>query len=158
MKKNIKIGWAVTAAVIIVLGGGVLVFNNLFGKFSGIEKEDLKSYRYSSGGDMRGSSYSESVQEYGNDKALITILSSEWYSDDGIVKEYLVDREILNELKAVFIKYRMKNWDNKKFVNTFIADGGSYSYRFSFEKTVFHSHPRFIRRSILPNSKISATS
>ena len=98
-----------------------------------IEKEELKRYKYSCGGDMLGSSYSKSVQEYGSASALITIRSTEWHGDDGTVKEYLVDREILNELKAVFIKYHMKNWDNKKFTNMFIADGASHSYSFDFE-------------------------
>lgn len=131
-KRNVKIVCAVIAAVIVLIVG-VFVFRNLFGKFFGIEKEELKSYQYRCGGDMLGSSYSKSVQEYDDDSALITIQSSEWYGDDGAVKEYLVDREILNELKAVFVKYHMKNWDNKKFTKMFVADGASHSYSFDFE-------------------------
>lgn len=132
MKRNAKIVCAVIIAV-MVIAGCVLVFMGLFGKFAGIEKEKLESYRYSRGGDMRGSSYSESVREYSEDSALVTIVQREWHGDAGTVKEYLVDKEILNELKAVFVKYCMKNWDNKKFTNMFIADGASYSYRFEFE-------------------------
>lgn len=109
------------------------MFMNLFGKFSGIEKEKLERYQYSSGGDMLGSSYSESVQEYGKDNALVTFKRRGQHNDDGTVKEYLVDKEILNELKAVFAKYRMKNWHNKQFTTMSVADGASYSYSFDFE-------------------------
>lgn len=105
----------------------------LFGEFAGIEKEKLTGYKYSRSGDMQGSSYSESVQEYSEDSALFTIMQRKWHSDDGTVKEYLVDKEILNELKAVFVKYHMEKWDNKKFTDRFIADGASDSYRFEFE-------------------------
>lgn len=131
MIKNAKIVFTVVAAILIIVG--TLVIMNLFGKFAGIKEEKLESYAYGSGGDMLGSSYSESVLEYNEDSALITIMQSKWHGDDGTVKEYLVDKEILDELKTVFIKYHMKNWDNKKFTNMFIADGASRSYRFIFE-------------------------
>ena len=132
MKRNVKIVCVVILAVLVLIGG-VFMFSNLFGRFFGIDKEGLKKYKYSCGGGMLGDSYSESVQEYSSDSALITIRSSEWHGDDGAVKEYLVSGEILNELKAVFVKYHMKNWDNKKFTNMFIADGASHSYSFDFE-------------------------
>lgn len=154
MKRNAKIVCAVVAAAILVTGG-MLVAMNLFGELAGIEEEKLESYTYSSGGDMLGSSYSKSVREYNEDSALVTIMQCEWHGDDGTVKEYLVDREILDELKAVFVKYRMKNWDNKRFTDMFVADGASRSYRFDFEKTACHSHPSVIRKSMLPSLKNS---
>ena len=131
MIKNAKIVFTVVAAILIIVG--TLVIMNLFGKFAGIKEEKLESYAYGSGGGMLGGSYSESVLDYNEDSALITIMQSKWHGDDGTVKEYLVDKEILDELKTVFIKYHMKNWDNKKFTNMFIADGASRSYRFIFE-------------------------
>lgn len=132
MKKNVKIMCAAVVAAILVTGG-ILAAMSLFGEFTGIEKEKLESYKFSSSGSMPGNSYSESVLEYNEDSALVTIMQCEWYYDDGTVKEYLVDKEILNELKAVFVKYHMKNWNNKKFTDMFIADGESQSYRFNFE-------------------------
>lgn len=132
MSKKVKILCAVIAAALLI-AGGMFVVMNLFGKFPGIEKEALERYSYSSGGDMLGSSYSETVQEYDDNTALITIMRREWHSDDGSVKEYLVDRKILDELKAVFVKYCMKNWDNKQISNLFVADGASYRYGFDFE-------------------------
>lgn len=132
MKRTAKIVCAVMTAVIAVTGGA-LASMRLFGEFAGIEKEKLTGYKYSRSGDMQGSSYSESVQEYSEDSALFTIMQRKWHSDDGTVKEYLVDKEILNELKAVFVKYHMEKWDNKKFTDRFIADGASDSYRFEFE-------------------------
>ena len=135
MKRNVKIVCVVILAVLVLIGG-VFMFSNLFGRFFGIDKEGLKKYKYSRGGGMLGDSYSESVQEYSSDSALITIRSSEWHGDDGAVKEYLVNGEILNELKAVFVKYHMKNWDNKKFTNMFIADGASGSHYFKFETKI----------------------
>lgn len=132
MKRTAKIVCAVMTAIIAVTGGA-LASMRLFGEFAGIEKEKLTGYKYSRSGDMQGSSYSESVQEYSEDSALFTIMQREWHRDDGTVKEYLVDKEILNELKAVFVKYHMEKWDNKKFTDRFIADGASDSYRFEFE-------------------------
>lgn len=132
MKRTAKIVCAVMTAVIAVTGGA-LASMGLFGEFAGIEKEKLTGYKYSRSGDMQGSSYSESVQEYSEDSALFTIMQREWHRDDGTVKEYLVDKEILNELKAVFVKYHMEKWDNKKFTDRFIADGASDSYHFEFE-------------------------
>ena len=131
MIKNAKIVFTVIVSILIIVG--MLAVMSLFGKFAGIKEEKLESYAYGSGGDMLGSSYSESVLDYNEDSALITIMQSKWHGDDGTVKEYLVDKEILDELKTVFIKYHMKNWDNKKFTNMFIADGASRSYRFNFE-------------------------
>ncbi|WP_429615399.1 hypothetical protein [Treponema pedis] len=127
-----KILYAVMA-VIIVITGGVLVYINLFGKFFGIEKEKLVSYQYSRSGDMLGSIYSKSVIEYNEDSALVTIVQRKQHNHKDTVREYLVDKEILDELKAVFVKYRIKGWDNKKFTNVFVADGASYKYSFDFE-------------------------
>lgn len=132
MKRNAIIVGVATIAFLIITGG-VLVSMGLFGRFAGIEKEKLVSYQYSSGGDMLGSSYSETVREFDEDSALVTIVQRKWHGDDGTVKEYLIDKAILNELKAVFVKYRMKKWDNKKFTKMFIADGANYSYGFDFE-------------------------
>lgn len=132
MKRTAKIVCTAIIAVIAVTGGA-LASMGLFGEFAGIEKEKLTGYKYSRSGDMQGSSYSESVQEYSEDSALFTIMQREWHRDDGTVKEYFVDKEILNELKAVFVKYHMEKWDNKKFTDRFIADGASDSYRFEFE-------------------------
>ena len=133
MKGNVKIVCAVILTAILFTGGGVLLAKGLSGEFAGIEKEKLKSYEYSSGGNMIGSLYSQSILEYDEDSALVTIIQQKWRSDDGTVKEYLVDKEILNELKAVFVKYNMKNWDNKKFTDIVIPDGSSYGHRFKFE-------------------------
>ena len=132
MKRNTKIVCAVMITVIVITGG-VFASMYLFGKIAGIDKEKLTGYHYSSGGGMLGRSYSESVREYDENSALVTIMQRNWHGDDGTVKEYLVDKEILDELKAVFVKYHMKNWRNKKFTNIFVADGASYSYSFDFE-------------------------
>lgn len=138
MKRKVIIRCCIIAGVLALIAGGKIMFDHFFGTFAGIEKEDLVGYQYTVDGDMLGSSYSESVRKYGDEEAIITILKSEWHGDDGTVKEYLTDKAILDELKAVFVKYRMKNWDNKKFTNMFIADGASYGYRFSFENNSVH--------------------
>lgn len=132
MKRTAKI---VCTAIIAVtaITGVALASMGLFGEFAGIEKEKLEGYKYSRSGGIQGGSYSKSVQEYSKDSALFTIMQRKWHRDDGTVKEYLVDKEILNELKAVFVKYHMEKWDNKKFTDRFIADGASNSYRFEFE-------------------------
>ncbi len=134
MKRNVKI-WCAVIVVAILVTGGIFVAMILFRMFAGGEKkeEKLKSYKYSSGGSMLGSSYSQSVEEYNEDSAIVTIRHREWHHDDGTVKEYLVDKKILNELKAVFVKYRMKNWEDENFADIFIGDGASRSYRFDFK-------------------------
>lgn len=132
MKRTAKI---VCTAIIAVtaITGVALASMGLFGEFAGIEKEKLEGYKYSRSGGIQGCSSSKSVQEYSKDSALFTIMQRKWHRDDGTVKEYLVDKEILNELKAVFVKYHMEKWGNKKFTDRFIADGASNSYRFEFE-------------------------
>lgn len=92
----------------------------------------LVSFRYSSGGDMAGGGNSIALSVI-NEKVFLTIASTEWWYEDNTVCEYIVDDSVMEEIAAVYRKYKMYRWDNKKFTNMFINDGASYSYSFSFD-------------------------
>ena len=105
--------------------------------FSGLKKQQLLTYSCSSGGDMNGGHYSETVKLYDDEHALITVSESSWYFEDPAVAEYFVDKSILDEIKDICLKYGMQRWDGKQISNIFIADGASTSYRFDFEDDDF---------------------
>lgn len=96
--------------------------------------ENLEKYRCSTSGDMRGSSSSKYVRRMNGGQALLGFTSKDWYAGDNTVREYLVSDTILMELEEVFRSEGMKRWENKKFTDTFIADGASTRYSFDFEK------------------------
>ncbi len=97
------------------------------------EKQPLTSFTYSSGGGMSGGGDSLKIYTEG-DTTYMSIASSEWWYEDDKVTEYIVEREALDKIEAVFKKYGMKKWHNKVFTNMFVDDGPSYSYDFRFGK------------------------
>ncbi len=97
-----------------------------------ILNKHLNSYSYSSGGGMRGGYFRKTVNRR-NDSAVIRIESAEWYSQNPSVEEYQVSTDVLDELEAVIRKYKMNDWNRKKFTDMFISDGESYSYSFDFD-------------------------
>ena len=97
-----------------------------------LKKDSLTCYTYSRSGDMRGSSYSESVKMMEDGQVLLTYENADWHGADPEVTEYLVSPEALSEIEAVFRKYGMQNWHNKKFTDLFIDDGATKSYYFTF--------------------------
>ena len=129
-KKWIAIG-VISAAMILL----VTVCLLMFGNNSAVRKERLLSFRRGSGGDMQGSSSGTWVRRYDDTRALITVSYAEWHFDDPHVTEYFTDVSVMDEIREVFLKYRMQNWDGKKFTNMFVADGASTSYDFDFETT-----------------------
>lgn len=97
-----------------------------------IQGQHLNKYSYGSGGSMTGGYYRETVKQY-NNRALITVESSEWHYQDPTVEEYLTDREVLNELEAVIRKYKMNYWNRKTFTKMFVNDAASEYYSFDFD-------------------------
>lgn len=98
-----------------------------------IRKQNLVKYQYTSGGGMTGGHYSETVTIYDDTRALISIEETEWYDADPVIREYIADKAILDELENVIRRYHMNFWDNKTFTDMFIADGESRSYSFDFD-------------------------
>lgn len=130
--KGIKKWLLIIAAVVVVVligMGGITMFKN----YVSIRGQHLNSYEYSSGGGMTGGYHSETVKRDGN-QALISIETAKWHSQDPVVKEYLVDVAILDELEAIVRKHRMNFWNRKKFTNMFVADGETESYDFDFDE------------------------
>jgi len=126
-------------ALVIVLVVAMVVYL-LLPILSGIRRQALEEYTYSSGGDMIGSLYSESVKLVDETHALITKSSNKAYYSKPETSEYLVDAKILDDIKAIFIKYNMYNWNGRRLSNIFVADGASHSYRFYFEdKDIYFS-------------------
>ena len=129
--KRILLIVIIAAAVLLI---ACFLFRNLFGEFAGIQKQALVSFHMGSGGDMNGSSHNIDVKAYDDSHALITVSGKDWYFKDPEISEYLVDIAVLEEIRSVFLKYHMQNWDNKEFSKVFVADGASYSYGFYFEE------------------------
>lgn len=107
-----------------------LSISNFFMLFSN-KYHDLQVYSYSSGGNMNGNSYVETISKI-NSQYILSISSAEWYFQPPKVTEYIVDKAILNDIEKVFSKHHMERWKNKKFTDMFIADGETKSYSFDF--------------------------
>ncbi len=131
MKKKL-IAIAALSAVLVLSG---TVYLLMFGRNSAVKKEKLISFRRETGGDMQGSSSRICVRRYDDTRALITVSQAEWHYEDPQVTEYFTDVFIMDEIREVFLRYRMQNWDGKKFTNMFVADGASTAYDFDFETT-----------------------
>ena len=106
----------------------------LFGcsKVPNVENKELISYVYSSGGDMTGGGNSTEISIIDGD-VILTYSDKEWWYDDYDITEYKLDKAVLADIESVFRKYKMQNWNDKKFTDMFVADGPSYSYSFKFE-------------------------
>lgn len=100
-----------------------------------LKKEKLVRYRYSRGGDMRGSRYSEEIRLQEDGSVIRSIASADWYGADDAVTEYRIDAEVLRELEAVFRRYHMNRWAHRRISRIFVADGASYGYDFTFGDT-----------------------
>ena len=135
-KNNKRKFLLVLCSVIVLVIGGVYVMTGLFKP--SIRNQHLNKYQYSSGGGMDGGFHVESVTRYDSGHAIVMIKQAQWYYQDPVVEEYLVDDAILDEIETVVRKYRMNRWDNKKFTNMFVCDGASYSYSFSFDESYIH--------------------
>lgn len=112
----------------IRIGSDIFMFNN----YVNIRGSQLNTFVCGSGGGMTGGYYRETVKGH-EGRALISIESAEWHSQEPTVTEYLTDIAVLAELEAVIRKYKMNFWNRKKFTHEFIADGESQSYRFIFD-------------------------
>lgn len=112
-------------------------FRNLFdnmnlGKESFDESQKLRSYGYSSGGDMNGSRHMIDVREESEGVVILGFSDSDWHGEDPRVSEYVVSADILDEIDQIVRKYKMYKWNNKEFTDVFVCDGASYSYRFGY--------------------------
>lgn len=124
--------WILLIAAVVILIIAAMFCRTMLQNYVSIRGQHLNSYRYSSGGGMNGGYHTETVKRYG-DRALISIESAEWHSQDPTVREYLTDAAVLEELEAVVRKYHMNFWHQKEFTNAFVCDGESESYDFDFD-------------------------
>lgn len=142
MKKPLKIlliVLAVIAGLFLILFLGATIENMDLWNRESFKDAKLKKYTYSTGGDMRGSSYSLTVAEYDDSHAIVSTCKKGWHADVPHVEEYLVDKQILSDLEEVIREYNMQKWDGKTFTKMFVADGASKSYSFSFGDTLYYS-------------------
>lgn len=133
MKKKMRILIIVLSVIALIAAGtGVALFmsGDYYSDSKKLKNGHLWKYTYSSGGDMRGSHYSQVISRYDDDKALLSIFSSEWYADDGKVEEYLISADVLKEIESVFRSNHLRRWENRNISKMFVADGATYSYRF----------------------------
>ncbi|MGN0577895.1 MAG: hypothetical protein ACI4J4_04685 [Ruminiclostridium sp.] len=81
---------------------------------------------------MNGGGNSTEISIIGGE-VILTYSDTEWWYDDDDITEYKLDKAVLTDIESVFRKYKMQNWNNKKFSDMFVADGPSYSYSFRFD-------------------------
>ena len=119
--------------IILFVIGGLLIFG-LFGcsKVPNVKNKELISYVYSSGGGMNGGGNSTEISII-DGEVILTYSDTEWWYEDDDITEYKLDKAVLADIESVFRKYKMQNWNDKKFTDMFVADGPSYSYSFKFE-------------------------
>ena len=106
----------------------------LFGcsKVPDVKNKELISYVHSSGGGMNGGGNSTEISIV-DDEVILTYSNAEWWYNDDDITEYKLDKAVLSDIESVFRKYKMQNWNHKKFTDMFVADGPSVSYSFRFE-------------------------
>ena len=102
------------------------------GKKPDVENKELVSFVYTSGGGMTGGGSYRSVNII-DGEIILTCSDKEWWYEDNHVTEYRLDKAVLTDIESVFRKYKMQNWNDRKFSDVFVADGPSYSYLFEFE-------------------------
>ena len=122
--------------IILFVIGGLLIFG-LFGcsKVPNVKNKELISYVYSSGGGMNGGGNSTEISII-DGEVILTYSDTEWWYEDDDITEYKLDKAVLADIESVFRKYKMQNWNDKKFTDMFVADGPSYSYSFKFEDSI----------------------
>ena len=103
-----------------------------FKKVPNVKNKRLISYVHSSGGCMSGGGNSTEISII-DGEVILTYSDKEWWYDDKDITEYKLDKAVLTDIENVFRKYKMQNWNNKKFTNMFVDDGSSYSYSFKFD-------------------------
>ena len=101
-------------------------------KAPNVKNKELISYVYSSGGGMNGGGNSTEISII-DGEVILTYSDTEWWYEDDDITEYKLDKAVLTDIESVFRKYKMQNWNDKKFTDMFVADGPSYSYSFKFE-------------------------
>ncbi len=119
--------------IILFVIGGLLMFG-LFGcsKAPDVKNKELTAYAYSCGGGMTGGGNSTEISIVG-DRVILTYSEKDWWYEDAHITEYRVDKAILSDIESVFRKYKMQNWNNKKFSDMFVEDGPTFRYSFRFD-------------------------
>lgn len=133
MKKMLKVLLWIVGILVLAFLVLVLCFWISGLKESSIKDKNLVKYTYSRGGGMSGGGYSETIRVYDETRAIVSVKQRDWWYEDHEVDEYLVDIKVLEDIREVFNKYHMKNWEGKGFTKYFIPDAESEGYSFSFE-------------------------
>lgn len=129
-------------ALVCVTGVAGMVCLNTFlglGWFgTGVIKEPLKEFSYSSGGDMRGSFRELRVKGFGEEHAIVSSANADWHGAAPKVKEYKVSNQVLKDIQAVFNEYNMSGLEKRPKSQFKVLDGATSSYSFSFSKQEVH--------------------
>ena len=119
--------------IVLLIGtvvGGYMFFNSGVN----VKGQDLIAYGKSSGGGMNGGYQSVSITRYDDTNALYCTERADWWYEDPQVKEYLMDKKVLEDIRAVFDAERMNRWNDRDFNKTQIMDGATTTYTFRFDQ------------------------
>ena len=110
--------------ILLFVIGGLLMFG-VFGcsKMPDVKNKELISYRYASGGGMTGGGNSTEISIV-DGEVILTYSEKKWWYEDNDITEFKLDNAVLTEIESVFRKYKMQNWNNKKFSDMFVAEIG----------------------------------
>ena len=108
------------------------------GNMVNVKNQSLEAFSSYMGGGMSGGGNLTEITTIDNEVFLTVSESELWYEDNRIT-EYKVDKAALEDIEAVFRKYKMNTWNGKKFTNIFVADGPNEGYTFKFNDGAYVS-------------------
>lgn len=136
MNKKIVIG-----GLLCTLGLGSIFGLNTgcaFGFFGSTIDSPLKEVSFTSGGDMQGSFHGMSVRELDDKNALVCYEDAAWHNEAIRVKEYIVPKSLLDDIKTIFNENKLAKCAKAPKSPFFAHDAATNSYDFTFEEKNIH--------------------
>ena len=132
MNKKIVIGGLLCAVGLGSIFG--LSTGLAFGFFGSTIDEPLKEVSFTRGGDMQGSFHGMTVRVLDDKNALVCYEDAKWHNEAVRVKEYIVPKTVLDDIKTIFNEHKLAKCENAPMSEMFAYDAATSSYYFDFEK------------------------
>lgn len=93
----------------------------------------LRSVSFDRSGDMQGSQHSMSVEMLDDESALVCYEDASWHHEVVQVKEYIVPKTILEDIKTIFNDNDLAKCEKAPQSKYFVHDAATCSYAFDFK-------------------------